>query len=471
MSNPMMSLARAWADGTISAEQMAELERLMKSDPGARELLLSELNIHSALDDLALGAAGPSAAMSALIREDGADDTAVQPSLTTRVGSRRLKFMSVTWGALAIAALLFVALAGMGMWSNAETSPRIARIAGLGGSLMWTGDGGRIIKDLAVDTELSGGTIEGMVPDSWFELEFNDGSTVTISGNSMLTFSDYGQKELHLRKGTFSANVVPQPAGLPMLVHTRSARLEVLGTQFEVEAGLSSTLLNVSEGKVRVKRLSDGNTVDVPSRHRVVASADHDMLPARLPDASHQWKSQLNLGPTGSYGRWQSATDERETVLKAIPYTSKEGITVNAAGFRVSTGDAAPVVLQPDSYMKVRGKITDAHEIYFGVTAFQTTGEFVGRYQTGLPADQFEVGQEFTVLLPVSDFLLDPTSIPERRSRTERWSNADSERFPKQPFGLAVRAVWLHSLFAPAGLEVTEIELIPGDSLPDESIL
>lgn len=45
-------------------------------------------------------------------------------------------------------------------------------------------------------------------------------------------------------------------------------------------------MLNVSEGKVRVKRLSDGSTVDVPAKHRVIAAADREMLPAPAPDAA-----------------------------------------------------------------------------------------------------------------------------------------------------------------------------------------
>ncbi len=42
-------------------------------------------------------------------------------------------------------------------------------------------------------------------------------------------------------------------------------------------------MLNVSEGKVRVKRLSDGSTVDVSAKHRVIAAADREMLPVPAP--------------------------------------------------------------------------------------------------------------------------------------------------------------------------------------------
>ena len=144
--------------------------------------------------------------------------------------------------------------------------PKIARIIGLSGSLIWTGNGGQIVNELKVGTELSGGTIEGMAPDSWFELEFNDGSIVMISGDAVLTFSDFGQKVLRLKRGRLSAHVKPQPKRKPVQVHTRSAWLTAMGAQFEVNTGPFSTKLHVSEGKVRIKRPGDEKFVNVPPR-------------------------------------------------------------------------------------------------------------------------------------------------------------------------------------------------------------
>ena len=72
--------------------------------------------------------------------------------------------------------------------SHTASSP-IATITGLKGSLLWTGNQGELVLDMHVGRELTGGTIEGLAPDSWFELQFQDGSIVTISGTSMLTFA------------------------------------------------------------------------------------------------------------------------------------------------------------------------------------------------------------------------------------------------------------------------------------------
>jgi hypothetical protein len=297
--------------------------------------------------------------------------------------------------------------------------------------------------------ELAAGTVEGLAPGSWFELEFNDGSTATISGNSMLTFSDHGQKMLHLKQGNLSSNAKPQPAGKPMLVYTRSAVLEVLGTQFEVEAETATTILNVSEGSVRVKRFSDGSTVDVPARHRLIAAADRDMLPRPVPHSVNHWKSELSLGPARKQGKWSPGTDTQEAKLEAIPYTTPQGMTIYTTGFAVSYGDKPPVTLQPASRLRVRGRIASPQKVYFGITVRQANGAFAGRFQTIRPADELRTGQEFEVTLRLREFRLD-SSLASLK-----------QELPSTPFHLVVETIWCHTLDKQAGLEITEVELAP----------
>ena len=50
-----------------------------------------------------------------------------------------------------------------------------------------------------------------------------------------------------------------------MVIHTPTAKLEVLGTQLNVDSDSTSTVVNVNEGRVRVTRLVDGSVVDVPA--------------------------------------------------------------------------------------------------------------------------------------------------------------------------------------------------------------
>ena len=337
----------------------------------------------------------------------------------------------------------------------ASTPSPVARITGLSGSLIWRGDRGEVVSELTIGTELAGGTIEGMAPDSWFELMFRDNSTVMIAGVSMLTFSDLGQKELRLKEGSLSANVVSQPEGKPMLVHTRSALLKVLGTRFEVEVELDSTALHVSEGAVQLKRLSDGRTIDVPARHRIAAASDGRMSAEPTLDAVHDWKSQLQLGPKNTYGKWSPAADANPASLKGVPFVPQENqaITLQMLGLSVRRTDNSPVVVLPGSRFVVRGRLTTASDVYFGIRVARPNGEFAGKFLARNLATQFENDCKFESVFHLSQFGLDPCV----------WDRKDE--LPSKPDGLVLTCAWTFTYpGGPSGLEVTEIELIPPEN-------
>ena len=91
-----------------------------------------------------------------------------------------------------------------------------------------------------------------------------------------------------------------------MLVHTPSAELKVLGTQFNVDALFESTRLTVNKGRVRLKRLTDGREVDVTAKYEVTASMeDQDGLPlSARRRAVSVWKSALRTDVIR--GKWLS---------------------------------------------------------------------------------------------------------------------------------------------------------------------
>jgi hypothetical protein len=333
----------------------------------------------------------------------------------------------------------------------------IARITGISGSLIWTGDRGQIVRDVKIGTELAGGTIEGMAPDSWFKLQFNDGSTVMISGTSMLTFADLGQKRLRLREGRLSANVTPQRVGKPMLIHTRSAVLEVLGTQFDVEANLASTVLNVSEGKVRLRRLSDGSVVDVPAKHHVTTDTDDDLLSVLVPDSVHAWKSQLHLKPE-SYGKWRPATEQTLASVKAIPLIPPgyPHVTLYLAGLSVHRSDGSPVVVLPGSKFVVSGRLRSATNVHFGIRVMYPNGEFAGMFRGDLhqkqPLAAVDGGGRFVEFYDLRQFTIDP-AVYDRR-----------DELAASPDGLVLDGVWAFThKDGPSGLEIIEVELVPPD--------
>ena len=439
--------------GELTESEKERLVELLDSDAAARKGFVEQAHWNTRLADVLRAGCQIRHTLTAPDADDGADAQVV-----TRAGTMRKRKSPLTLNRVlcAAAAAIIVALATRLYFQHPEGPERpphaarpIATITGLSGSLQWTGDGGRVFHDLSVGTGLPGGTIEGMEPGSWFELEFNDGSTVTISGSSVLTFSDDGQKKLYLKEGSVSGDVNHQPTGRPMLIYTRSAMLEVLGTQFDVDAELLATTLNVSEGTVRVKRLSDGRTVDVPARHRVVAAADRELSPVPVPASVNRWISRLHLGPRATQGKWSPRTETEAARLRAIPYTSPEGHTVYTVGLVPSHGDQPPVVVQTGARLRVRGRIASACKVYFGVTVRQANGEFAGRFQTIRRADEFKAGGDFEVILHFRGFRLDPTLLKMK------------SRLASTPFDLGVEAFWCHTLGQQAGLELTEVELMP----------
>jgi len=453
-------------DGIATAEEVKALSAKLESDAQVRLLYLRLAEIHARL------ATGEIATPRDGTTEEQLRDLVVQLESSSKRRHRQWNVLTgVNGHGLLTVAVVVIAVLSLGlvyqlMYSGQRdpgasnivphhsiADAPIARITGLSGSLIWTGDRGQMVRDLKVGRELAGGTIEGVAPDSWFELQFNDGSTVMISGTSMLTFADAEQKELRLKEGIFSANVAPQPEGKPMLIHTPSTVLEVLGTQFDVEANMVSTVLNVTEGKVRVRRLSDGREIDVPARHRVVAEGDGDLTLRSIPESVNHWKSQLHQRP-GSYGKWLPATQDRAAAQKAIPFIPSEhpAVTLYLSGVPVSRNDGRPVVVRSDSHFIVRGRLNNPAKVYFGIAVSDLNGDFAGKFRLDLDSDQPfsepDSDGNFEVAYRLSDFTLDPCV----RNR--------EDELAVSPDDLVLNCIWAFTnTGSPSGLEINDVEL------------
>ena len=325
----------------------------------------------------------------------------------------------------------------------------IAQITGLSGSLIWTGDRGQMLREISLGSELAGGTIEGLSPDSWFELQFKDGSEVTISGTSMLTFSDDGQKRLRLREGHMTADVTPQPEGKPMVIQTRTATLTVLGTSFDVEAELPATTVSVREGTVRVTRTSDGKEIDVPAEYRVIAAADEAFERQKLANHVQQWKSQLDLGPDETFGKWVAATDTQPALLKSVAFVPKEApnVVLYLLGLGVHSEEGAPVKVSDASHFEIQGQIDIETTIFFGIQVAYANGDYAGKFRTECRVSRDASGH-FIASADLRDFELDPSVA------------AYKDKLAPSPDGLFVNGVWsfTHSP-QPSGLRITEIKL------------
>lgn len=432
MNRSIKDLARAYQDQTLSDQEVRQLDEVLGADADAREIFLQETNLLAGLEDIAC-------------------DEPAHAALADNDGASQRWMMFAGWAVAAVAAAL-VCFASL--WQPDDT-PNVAKITGLSGALIWTGDRGQIVRNINVGTQLAGGTIEGIAPDSWFELQFNDGSTAMISGTSTLTFADIGQKTLRLREGRLSANVEPQPAGKPMLIHTRSAVMEVLGTQFDVEANQTSTLLNVNEGKVRLRRLSDGMEVDVPAQHSVVAEDETELTPKPVKASVNQWKSQLDR-QRGGYGKWLPATSEQPAAQKAIAFVPPDdsSVVLYLLSIPVVNESNSPITVLSESRFVVRGRLNAAAKVFFGIGLSYDNGEFAGKFRGDLgikqPAVEIDSEGRFELVYRLSDFTLDPCVLDRKAELAQ------------QPDGLVLDELWCFThTDGPSGLEVTDVQLLP----------
>lgn len=112
----------------------------------------------------------------------------------------------------------------------------------------------------------------------------NEQTRVTLGASSGLSMpGDEGGKRLALAFGSIACDVQKQQPGRPLVVSTPQARVEVVGTAFQVTTRGGWTRVDVTHGTVRVTRLTDGATVDVSADDYVYASQSPATRPNAVP--------------------------------------------------------------------------------------------------------------------------------------------------------------------------------------------
>ncbi len=427
-------------DGEISPDEITELVRLSKGDPARLREIQEQLEtsemIALAEDELRDSALFVSALQGRILEDPFVSE--VRAGIR-RGGSLRRPRRLLPWGVAAAALLGFVGTGGLLWQTTAEAT--VAELTEVSGPIQWTGDGGQVDTAPTGGRRLSGGTLESLAPDAWATVRFPDKTAVTISGQSTITISADRQKIVHLRRGSLSADVTPQPAGRPLVMVTPTAELRLGSTRCRVSADASRTTLAVSDGRVRVERLSDGRTVDVPAAHRTVASLDveDDLRVVERDEATHFWRADVEEEAT--HGEWiDYLTAYRRRLARSVEtgrmtrdqagrefeaYASRledEG-GLRAAPRRVRPDsewdvrymavldvslEQAPVVLAEGGSFRVRGRVKQPADLVIGLGL----GELGGRASGRDLSRQIRVEDEFDIVVQLADF---------RGSEGSRW--------------------------------------------------
>lgn len=190
----------------------------------------------------------------------------------------------VAWLPRVAAAALLLVVVGAGWWVSARTQPRPGECRlEANVPLMVTRSG----VSVAVD---SGGSLlagDRFRTTMHATLVWSDGSRVMLAPETQV---DVTRPALgpgcRLEHGTATAEIAIQRPGLPFTIVTPDARVEVLGTRFQVMAGARRTQIDLEEGIVRLTRSVDGRALTLRANDSaVVAPGEEFVVRSRVASA------------------------------------------------------------------------------------------------------------------------------------------------------------------------------------------
>jgi len=429
-------LCQSYFLGTISGEEMGELDQRLKDDEGLRMKFAAAARLDANLRD---------AASSFEEKKNEAKSSFIPAN----------QRWQLVLGMVAALLLVAILISQFYRGSFSEESPgsveKIARVADLNGAVTWIANGEQAEGRLEVGNELTGGTLEVSSLESWAEIVFQDGSSVWVSGPAVVTISDGGAgKMIRLREGDLSLDVSPQPEGKPMRVITPSAEAVVLGTQFNISANSSSTSLTVNEGKVQVTRLADGSVQEVGADHRVVAALEHESPFRASPrgDYVRIWKSEYPRDVRQGTLRFEAEGRPDELRAETHLFRGDHGEKINPILLHSAVVGPAgrkmqPVLLSKGARFRILGHLDQSFRVSFGFGTHHARGGLSGKFST-----EREIMVEpdtdgyFEVELALDDF---------QRLRS---------RFAESPVGHELVWFWVQTIKKDVGLSVYSVELL-----------
>lgn len=144
--------------------------------------------------------------------------------------------------------------------------------------------GDEIVPAAAGQEIATGHAVRTMGRQSLAVLKYKDGTIVEIGPDTRVTEDSGAGKKLRLERGEIRAVVAPQPAEHPLIVVTGDAEARVLGTTFRMTVRPGASGLEVREGRVRLTRTADGESVEVTAGHRALVKEGAALTarPARI---------------------------------------------------------------------------------------------------------------------------------------------------------------------------------------------
>ncbi|MEQ8790388.1 MAG: FecR domain-containing protein [Pirellulaceae bacterium] len=308
----------ALCDGALDAAGQRELEHLLRESAQCRSVYLQYVDMHARLSahpNLSSGipfehAAAPSNADGhddgeTKLKDSAADDAIVLELARASLGrltedarrcDRGRRF--AVWGRwLSLGLLLLIGVVVWQFYLHWERGrfPIVREVVGAA-----TFEIAGVSAPVRIGHRLQRG--ERLRTDDEFGravLQYNNGTEIVVCFDSQVEIPR-GESDVHLRlvSGTMEVDAAPQPPDRPMVFATDHARYVVLGTRFRLYRETEATRLELGEGKVRLEREVDGQTLDVAAGYVAVASSETTPLQVQ-PLASARSKLRATLKKAG----------------------------------------------------------------------------------------------------------------------------------------------------------------------------
>ena len=417
-------------DGRLQAAEREDLERELAEDPAVRARLRT-------------------LAEEAVLFGDVERTVATREGLDARpaIAWRPARFW--LWAA---AALVVLGLGIAGFWFRGA-SPVLARVKKVTGASGVFGKRGSAEQALPAGVMLrAGDMIETRACDSWVELELRDGSRMTVAGHSVLRLLQPGRdsERFSLLRGNLWRSPASNRVTAPLVVETPASRVEAGGSQFDLQATSTETLLRVNAGRALLKHHLQQDPVEVSggSQAEVSLASLAPPVPRQQPAPVAAWACDFDDGTSVLLGRRLPSVIGAGVRMGAEPLLwplpERPPILLHAVSVSVLQSLGRPVELKATTRIRFEGRLLTAKTVRFGFSTQRMRGVFSGKFEADVTAAQLGVvGEPWTVELPVSAFRpLHPELSPS-------------------PAGLELNDIYALTIVEDAGLELNRIEVLP----------
>ena len=271
-------------DGELSKDEEKQLDKILGSNPEARNYYLSYIDVDTALEE-----------QIGISNFDIMNVSIDEASVSRSENKSNSDFLAYLKLGVSVAATIVLLL----YLSNGNpNSTTVSTIKSLLGTVKIIQENGKELINPEVGTPISiGSTIETVSPGSFVELEFLDQSIVTLSDLSQCEILRYDSnyRELRLLKGKFTSDIKTKINKTPLKVYTPSFSLNVLEAKFDINTMEAFSHFRAKKGRVQLIQLSNSQSKELSENQEIFFSDGQVFSPLSI-RITEKWEIKTSSG-------------------------------------------------------------------------------------------------------------------------------------------------------------------------------